>query len=224
MTNNKAIKMLSYVMSFMLIMVIFLTANVNYAFAASTDPVTGIYPYGNIKGFDGDGKAVTEYNINKRLTSLNKSLWYNDNSSVVKSTITVYDNGGSVKYGDGVVEITIRREGQGSGGLYTMVDGKDKSLRSTSKVVSAFPYPFVEEITYQLKRSVATPGSEYTILTAGHISTTPTGSSHPYNRYEANVYIYWDEAGNATASILPASPMQMMQQVIADKIAENNAC
>lgn len=219
MTNNKTIKMLSYVMSFMLIMAVLFTANANNAFAASTDPVTGIYPYGNIK----EGNVIKEYNINKSLISSSKSLWYNDGSTS-KQIVSTYNNGGSVKYGDGTVYVTIRREGQGSGGKYVLIDGKVTSLQSTSKVVSAYPYRFVEDVTYQVKRSNAAPGAEYTILTVSYIGTAPTGSSRPYVRYDANVYIYWDNAGNAAASVLPVSPMQMMQQAIADKIAENTNC
>lgn len=223
MTNNKTFKMISYAMSFMLIMAVLFVANANNAFAASTDPVTGIYPYGNITGVDSKGNAVTEYNINKRLTSSSKSLWYNDGNTS-KQIVSTYDNGGSVKYGNGTVYVTIRREGQGSGGRYVLIDGKVTSLQSTSKVVSAYPYPFVDEVTYQVKRSNAAPGAEYTILTVSYIGAAPTGSSRPYVRYDANVYIYWDNDGNAAASVLPVSPMQMMQQAISDKIAENTNC
>ena len=200
MTNNKTFKMLSYAMSFMLIMAVLFVANANNAFAASTDPVTGIYPYGNITGVDSKGNAVTEYNINKRLTSSSKSLWYNDGNTS-KQIVSTYDNGGSVKYGNGTVYVTIRREGQGSGGRYVLIDGKVTSLQSTSKVVSAYLY-----------------------LTVSYIGAAPTGSSRPYVRYDANVYIYWDNDGNAAASVLPVSPMQMMQQAISDKIAENTNC
>lgn len=81
-----------------------------------------------------------------------------------------------------------------------MVNGKRQALSGTiDKVVSSYPDPFIVVWKYTITKEELNPDEPYTILTVGIIETTHPGSSTPYTRREANLYIYWDTTGMSAA-------------------------
>lgn len=170
-----------------------------FASSSSPDPVSALYVRGKIiSKVPGDDNILDITDYVPTLYPSGNSLWFNDGSGV-RHVIVTYDNGGAIRHHRDTVEITVRREGQGTTGGYTYVDGVKRAIPGSGKVLSAYPNKFVQDMTYQFNYRYADPDAPYTIFTAGHIGITDPHSSTAYTRFETNVYIYWDFSDRAPA-------------------------
>lgn len=133
------------------------------------------------------------------MTTSGDSLWYDD-GDLADNVITTYDNHGAVKHYRDKVEVYVYQYGQGSTGLYTMINGERKSISAiVDTVISSYPMPFAVIHKYTIERKDVDPDEPCTIFTVGNIGITHPGASTPYTRFETNLYIYWDTEGMAEA-------------------------
>ena len=150
--------------------------------------------------FAPEAKDIRRENVPQSLPGLSKSLWFVDNDDYVRSIINVYDNHGAVKHYRDQVMVTVREVGQGEGGCYFLLDGKDKTFRARGEVISSYPYEFIDHTQVLISSRHVDPDAPYTIFTAGTLELTNPGETRAYTRFESNLYIYWDD------SHLPEAP------------------
>lgn len=131
---------------------------------------------------------------------LSRSMWYVESEASVRSVVTVYDNHGAVKHHRDQVILTVREVGQGEGGFYRLIDGRQKTLHMQNNIISSYPNDFVNHSKVLINKHDVDPDAPYTIFTASTIELTNPGTSRPYTRLESSVYIYWDD------SDLPEAP------------------
>lgn len=154
---------------------------------ANPSPVSNVYVSGKIVDIGDDSR--TENNPSYRTTS--QSLWFNDPSIPgVTHVIKTYDNKGTIKHTRDGVEITVRREGQTSTASYTMINGTKVAMSCSSKIISSYPYQFIQDCTYTINSRYVPEDETCTIFTAGYLSL----NNSKYTRYEVNVYIYWNDS------------------------------
>lgn len=164
---------------------------------ASPEPVSDLRLISPIISYNVDGTMQRE-EIGS-LTKSSKSLWYSD-GTLAYNVITTYDNHGAVRHYRDKVEVYVYQEGQGTTGLYTLINGEREAVSGTiDRVVSSYPRPFIVVHKYTIEKKNVDPDEPYTIFTVGNIGITHQGQSTPYTRYETNLYIYWDTAGMAAA-------------------------
>lgn len=161
------------------------------------EPISDLRFTSKIVSYDENDEPQVE-NISSVTTS-SKSLWYND-GDLARNVVTTYNNNGAVKHYRDKIEVYVYQKGQGTTSTYDMVNGKRQALSGTiDKVVSSYPDPFIVVWKYTITKEELNPDEPYTILTVGIIETTHPGSSTPYTRREANLYIYWDTTGMSAA-------------------------
>lgn len=133
-------------------------------------------------------------------TTTSKSLWFNDGTSS-RQVVRTHNNPSVLHYPGGKVEIIVYQEGVGS--KYYKIDGNNTGsgvqIDTIESEVSETKQYSITRYIIDYDQHVVDKDAPYTIFTVGNIETTNPGTSTPYTRYEANVYIYWNYN-------LPAAP------------------